>query len=325
MTEQLSTVAAAMGTPEELVERAARARATAQGNSYEEIIAAWAGETPAPTATIEAKPLASEVTLDEAVEPAPETPPASTGATAPVEATTVDAVADAVAAPPTPQTVSRREAAQYSEVTTVSTVGIKERTRSTTPGWLSGVFVILPIAAIIYFISFPSGPNCGVGGQLSVDRQTGSAVNCDGTEYQAGGPIGGVDAREIVASGSLIYSQSCASCHGVNGGGGTGPQLAGGAVTAVFAGCGTQLEWVGLGSTGFQNAGRTTYGDSDKPVNGGMPGFGTTLSPDDLLAVVYFERVNFGGQDATEALIDCGFLTEDEQDAPAEEEVEAMG
>ncbi len=323
MTEQLSAAAAAMGTPEELVERAARARANAKGNSYEEVIAAWAGEAPTPTAAVEDTPSAPEPAPAEEVETPIDT---SSGESDPVtQALATSPAVSAVTAPSIPETVSVREAARYAEVTTVSTVGIKERTRTKTPGWLTGLFVMLPVAAIVYFISFPGGPNCGVGGQLSVDRQTGSAVNCDGSEYQAGGAIGGVDARAVVASGGLVYSQSCASCHGANGGGGTGPQLAGGAVTATFAGCGDHLEWVNLGSRGFQNAGRSTYGDSDKPISGVMPGFAGTLSPADLSAVVFFERVNFGGQDAEEALVDCGFVTEDGEGAPDGEDVEAMG
>ncbi len=43
MSELLATAATAMGTPQDLVERSARARAAAQGTTYEGVISAWAG------------------------------------------------------------------------------------------------------------------------------------------------------------------------------------------------------------------------------------------------------------------------------------------
>ena len=46
----LAAAAAAMGVPEALVERSAEARAKATGASVDEILAAWAGGTPAPAA-----------------------------------------------------------------------------------------------------------------------------------------------------------------------------------------------------------------------------------------------------------------------------------
>lgn len=90
MSDQLSAAAEAMGIPEALVERSARARAEASGQGYEEVLAAWAGgesvesttaEEPVAPQTEAARP--SQAAEEEApapatqVEPAPapETPP----------------------------------------------------------------------------------------------------------------------------------------------------------------------------------------------------------------------------------------------------------
>jgi hypothetical protein len=90
-------------------------------------------------------------------------------------------------------------------------------------------------------------------------------------------------------------------------------------VVTTFGSCADHVEWVTLGSQGFLDAGESTYGDTDKPIAGGMPPFGSTLTEEQLAAVVAFERVRFGGADPTETLTDCGL-------APAEgEEGEAPG
>ena len=48
MSDLLAAAAAAMGAPEHLVERAAQARADADGTSYEAVLAAWGGGEPIP-------------------------------------------------------------------------------------------------------------------------------------------------------------------------------------------------------------------------------------------------------------------------------------
>ena len=50
MSETLAAAAAALGAPEDLVQRSADARATADGTSAEAVLAAWAGGAPMPTA-----------------------------------------------------------------------------------------------------------------------------------------------------------------------------------------------------------------------------------------------------------------------------------
>lgn len=61
MSDQLSAAAQAMGIPEALAERSARARAEASGQSYEEVLAAWAGGE----AVAAAPPAAEEPAGDE--------------------------------------------------------------------------------------------------------------------------------------------------------------------------------------------------------------------------------------------------------------------
>lgn len=86
----LSRAAEAMGIPEPLAERSARARAEASGRSYEEILAAWAGgqsvaEAPAPPEPEAAEP---QEEPDTAETPAgePATGPAPTPAAPPASA-----------------------------------------------------------------------------------------------------------------------------------------------------------------------------------------------------------------------------------------------
>ena len=50
MTDHLEAVAAALGAPEDLVNRSAAARAGAEGSSTEAVLAAWSGGTPLPDA-----------------------------------------------------------------------------------------------------------------------------------------------------------------------------------------------------------------------------------------------------------------------------------
>jgi hypothetical protein len=55
-----------------------------------------------------------------------------------------------------------------------------------------------------------------------------------------------------------------------------------------------------LGSDGWQTEVGDTYGDTNKPVNGGMPGWGGDLTPEELMEVVIYERAEFSGVDPVE-------------------------
>ena len=110
------------------------------------------------------------------------------------------------------------------------------------------------------------------------------------------------EAGGALETGADVYG-SCSSCHGAGGEGVSAPALDG--VGELFADPAAQLQWVALGSTAWQSEVGDTYGDTDKPVEGGMPGFADTLTPEELTAVIIYERAEFGGLDPIEeGLID---------------------
>ncbi|MEM8708328.1 MAG: c-type cytochrome, partial [Actinomycetota bacterium] len=112
----------------------------------------------------------------------------------------------------------------------------------------------------------------------------------------------------LAFEGSEIYTAQCAGCHGGGGGGGSGRQLNGGEVLLTFPsaasgasydGLAGMIHWVANGSAGSNPLG---YGDPDRPGGQHSPGsFGAqmagfaSLSPEQLVAVVYHERHAFGG------------------------------
>lgn len=102
---------------------------------------------------------------------------------------------------------------------------------------------------------------------------------------------------EIIALGREVYDGDggCAGCHGAEGGGGIGPALVGGEVMATFNDWEDHVIWVVNGSPAEPG---TLYGDNNKESRGaasGMPSNGDELSAREILAVVYFERVELGG------------------------------
>lgn len=103
-----------------------------------------------------------------------------------------------------------------------------------------------------------------------------------------------------LAMGAEVYASACSGCHGAGGQGGTGRPL--GEVVATFPDRADHIAWVENGSP---EAG-SPYGD---PAQGrvsqqgwpAMPGFASTLSPEEIAAVVRYEREEFGGEEATPA------------------------
>lgn len=307
----LAAAAQALGVPEALVQRSAAARAAETGMSVDEILAAWAGgeviesaPAPAPDET----PTGETPQEEPAGQGEPEaTPPAVTRVEAPAPEPVVAAAAARVA--PTEVTVA--EAALLPEVVTVPTAGIRERTSFTVPRWLFGVMMLIPAFALFTLGGSATG-TCGQATELQTDVVTGEIVNCDGSEFTGSGVGGGsadfVGLGEAVYTGSAVSGVNCSGCHGVNGGGGVGPALNG--VLTTFGSCADHQQWVRLGSAGFQANGETTYGDTNKPIQTGMPPHGS-LTDEQLASVASFERVRFGGGSPDEVLTDCG-LTEDE-------------
>ncbi|MBW3649020.1 MAG: c-type cytochrome [Actinobacteria bacterium] len=97
-------------------------------------------------------------------------------------------------------------------------------------------------------------------------------------------------ASDPVSIGAGIYrSSGCSGCHGPSGGGGVGPAMADTVKTfPVFA---DHVAWIEAGSKPVQGQ---PYGATGKVATGGMPGFSDSLSKDEIVAVVCYERVTFG-------------------------------
>ncbi|MGI8518838.1 MAG: c-type cytochrome [Acidimicrobiia bacterium] len=301
----LTEAAAALGVPEAIVQRSAEARAKATGTSVDEILAAWAGGGSVPAASSPEPAPASP-----AAEAAPEPQPAETPQVAAAAATAPTPVSAApVTAAPVPSEVNAREALRYPAVVTVPAAGLLERTVGSLPRWLAAAFLVLPLFGLLQLAS-ASSVDCGQGTELSVDRVTGVLENCDGSPFEGRGAPGG--APDFVALGGEIFlgqvvtAANCSGCHGPAGQGGTGPALAG--VGTTFASCADHIEWVTKGSSGFQAEGRSTYGDLNKPITANMPSFAASLSPEQIAAVVAFERVRFGAVDPAAVLTDCGLV-----------------
>jgi mono/diheme cytochrome c family protein len=105
----------------------------------------------------------------------------------------------------------------------------------------------------------------------------------------------------VLLEGEGIFAQSCASCHGNEGGGGIGRTLNAGEVVLTFPDPADHLAFVATGSP----AAGTPYGNPERPggqhiardtAGGAMPAFGDSLSEEELLAVVRYEREILGGE-----------------------------
>jgi mono/diheme cytochrome c family protein len=108
-----------------------------------------------------------------------------------------------------------------------------------------------------------------------------------------------VEAEGQLALGATVYQQ-CAGCHGAGGGGGAGRQLNNGEVLLTFPAIDDQLQFIAVGTAGFQGK---PYGNPDRPGGqhiggsyGNMPAFLGTLTPEELLAVTRHERETIGGE-----------------------------
>jgi mono/diheme cytochrome c family protein len=224
--------------------------------------------------------------------------------------------------------VSEKEALRFPVVVTVATSGLKERTAAGLPGWLAASFLLVAMFGVLQLAGATANP-CGEGAELAVDRLSGDLLNCDGSPFEGRGePGGGVDYAalgEEIYTGQVVPAANCAGCHGPQGQGGAGPAFA--TVVATFSSCTDHMEWVSKGTMGFQAEGRTTYGDLNKPVGGvgNMPGFGTSLTAEQIAAAVSFERVRFGGADPDQTLIDCGLVETPDEGAEGQAPAEGEG
>ena len=153
--------------------------------------------------------------------------------------------------------------------------------RKRMPYWAASVMVFLPVWAIFYV------------GMLEPPS---------------------TDELVLIDNGAAVYS-TCASCHGADGSGSaTGRQLNDGELLLTFGsapgfdGLAHHLSWVYLGTAGTKRLGLDRYGNPDRPDGqrevdsfaSGMSGF-SNLSLEDLVSVVYYERVVHVGLDAEKA------------------------
>jgi mono/diheme cytochrome c family protein len=112
-----------------------------------------------------------------------------------------------------------------------------------------------------------------------------------------------VETQTALDIGGEIYGK-CASCHGAGGEGISGPALD--TVGQTFGDPTDHAKWVFLGSDGWSSEVGDTYGDQNTPIGGGgMPAWGTALTPDELVSVIAYERSEFGELDVVaEGLVD---------------------
>ncbi|HET7718335.1 MAG TPA: c-type cytochrome [Acidimicrobiales bacterium] len=183
--------------------------------------------------------------------------PAGGGGGAPAAAPASSSVATATA-PEAPQP------ADAATATTVVTepepeVAVETGPRSGIPWWMMPVLLVLPFWAMIYMGAFAE-------------------------PAAEGGP----------RTGAQIYvSAGCGSCHGPTGGGGVGPKLSGGETKLTFPNVEDMLKWVTEGSASSRGK---PYGDPGRPggqrpaASGGMPAFGTQLTPEEITTVVEYVR-----------------------------------
>jgi mono/diheme cytochrome c family protein len=311
MSELVTKVAEILGIPETLVQRSAEARAEASGNTVEEVLQSWAGGE-----ALSASTPTEEVPVEEVKEEV-----------AVAEETPVEEVKEEVAVAEEVETVVQKATTKVETVIKKvsmanNTMGIKLNTDTTLPRWLNYSFMIIPIFILIGMVNTSGAQECGVNGILDVDRKSQQTVNCDGSPFEGKG-VASTNTVNYVAVGQQVYSGSaaCAGCHGANGGGGVGPSFIGGALYKTFPTCADHAKWIQLGSGGWQAEVGGAYGAENTISIGGMPGFQGKLTEEELMAVVVFERVVFGGGNTEEVLIDCGLLETEEEE---EENIEAV-
>ncbi len=190
------------------------------------------------------------------------------GAAAPAEsatpATTGSAPAEAAPATPAPAPV---EAPPAEPEPTPPWVEAAQRRRKI-PFWAVPVVAALPLWVVLY------------------------ALTNDPPTPTEPGPL---------ALGEEVYSTNCAGCHGASGGGaGANPALTGDDATPlVFPSPAEQVRWVSLGTNGYRSAGLDTYGEGSPRTVGGrgtMPPWMDSLSAEQLMAVVLYERAGLNDE-----------------------------
>jgi mono/diheme cytochrome c family protein len=116
----------------------------------------------------------------------------------------------------------------------------------------------------------------------------------------AGALVKTAPADPLFEEGQGVYQAQCSGCHEADGSGGTGRPL--NEVVSVFPDEADHIAWIENGSP----APGTPYGDPAVGRTSGsggfttpMPGFKDDLTAEQIAAVAYYERVEFGGQEPT--------------------------
>ncbi len=189
-------------------------------------------------------------------EPAAEVPPSETSAAPAVAQTEVPAAAAGPSLPELPDLEPEPEPQPEPVKPWVQAALARKKI----PVWAVPVLIFLPFWAIIFAGTLESPPRDS----------------------------------EIIALGREVYEGDggCSGCHGAEGGGGVGPALSDGEVIEGFNDWKDHVIWIVNGSP--PEAGGV-YNDAGDESEGGMPSFGEDLSAREILAVVYFERVEIGG------------------------------
>lgn len=277
--------------PEHLLKRSreamARAKAAKGEPVEEEPVAAEQPPATEAESAPEAAPAAAEAGAEaQAPTPAAESPPQPSEPEAPVGAG-AGPLAEEEQIPVGVQTAGFEEAqgAYSADELAESAPGIKEVVSSKAPGWLVALFVILPVVALLYMTQFSHGVQCGQAGSLQVGAD-GQLLTCDGKPLPSPGAAG---QQKQGPDGAEIFAQRCAACHGPNGEGGVGLPLNknnGTTLLEDFPTAAAQVEFVTKGNQAFPQG----WGAKAKQPKGVMPAFGNTLSPEEIQAVVQFER-----------------------------------
>lgn len=195
----------------------------------------------------------------------------ATGAPAPAETTTETSTVPAQAEPTETAQAASSAPVVESIPQPVAPYVAAANSRKKIPWWVASALLLLPIWAISYVGTLERPPQ---------------------------------EATGLLAEGQHIYETRCASCHGANGGGGSGYKLADGEVLITFPDLAPMVEWLAIGSDGIGLG--NPYGDPDRGriVAGGMPGWADILTTEQLIGVVLHERVQFGGSDEARSLAD---------------------
>lgn len=134
----------------------------------------------------------------------------------------------------------------------------------------------------------------------------------------AAGPVG---------EGAEVYG-NCASCHGADGGGGVGYQFSEGEVLKTFPNIEDQIRYVYYGTEQYNLAGVSIYGNPERDggaheagVKGVMPGFGSQLTEEEIVAVICHERYTLAGADPTSEEYAAEYSAWCSAEAPVFEEI----